>query len=176
MERLGTLYKLHQIFSMGYLPSRKDETYYMFNPKMRMMYGGMVNCFEHACFNLTNKLLYEYNFDDLDMINFGERMAYDAMYSKERILKNAIKFVNATGLIMKEASPKIILKSNEWLVSAYLTKSSTINDFHFFLQEREGYWSGKCGYELETETFDTLPKIYTAPHEATFKIQNPFVK
>jgi len=105
----------------------------------------------------------------------------DAYFEIER---NISSFVNSTGLIMRTCNPEGIMKSNEWKVALYLCKQPDLRDFHFFLQEKDGTWSSKYGYNADQlDSLKELPKEYIAPifhdkydYYKTFAIENPFVR
>ena len=49
-KRQAIIKKLNMIYKKGYMPEREKETYSDLTTKV-------VNCFGHACFNLSNKEL-----------------------------------------------------------------------------------------------------------------------
>lgn len=185
-----TILKLNKIVSLGYLPARGGERYDIMHPVYNEKngylvncYGDLINCFAHACFNLSNRQIRDLNIDTLDMVNFSQFVpSYNA--SNQEIENNLTSFVRATGLKMNACNPEGLMKANEWKVALYLCKAPDLRDFHFFLQEKDGTWSSKYGYNAsELSTLPELTDHYTAPifHDTydyykTFAIENPFAR
>lgn len=185
-----TILKLNTLVSLGHLPARGNERYDIVHPKYNEKngylvncYGDLINCFAHACFNLSNNQIRELDINTVDMVNFSQFVPHRNASDLE-IEKNLTSFVNSTGLRMRSCNPQGIMKSNEWKVSLYLCKQPDIRDFHFFLQEKDGSWSSKYGYNADQlSTLDTLPERYVAPifhdeyyYYKTYAIENPYVK
>lgn len=190
MFKRVTILKLNKIVSLGHLPARGNERYDIMHPiynekngYLVNCYGDLINCFAHACFNLSNEQILRNNIDTLDMINFSQFVSNRDATDRE-IEENLSSFVNATGLRMRTCNPEGLMKSNEWKVALYLCKQPDLRDFHFFLQERDGSWSSKYGYNAsELSSLPQLEDTYVAPifhdkyhYYKTFAIENPFVR
>ena len=167
--------KLQEIIKLGHVPCRGDEYYGKF--------GGYVNCFEHACFNLTNKQIESLCLDDW-RLSFRSPFGEFDENSIEKSREEMFHFVTQTGLKVEKGLPTKILKSNQYQVALYFSKivnRDIIDDFHFLLQEKDGTWSGKCGdMSTNVEHFDSLETVL--PHttiskyvlDNVFTITNPY--
>jgi len=190
MFKKVSILKLKKIVSLGHMPARGGERYDIVHPVYNEKngyvvnyYGDLINCFAHACFNLSNKQIRENDINPIDMINFSQFVPSKEATDFE-IERNISSFVNSTGLIMRTCNPEGIMKSNEWKVALYLCKQPDLRDFHFFLQEKDGTWSSKYGYNADQlDSLKELPKEYIAPifhdkydYYKTFAIENPFVR
>lgn len=126
---------LKEIFEMGYIPSRDFSSYKEFF---------VANCFEHACFNLTDKQL-----KSPKLINSFFSDFYDK-FSTEKTEDNMLNLITDTGLKIEKSNRKTILK-NQWKISLYFSLNpgyiTYINDFHFFLQTyNSNIWTSKMGF------------------------------
>ncbi|MBE7074170.1 MAG: hypothetical protein E7379_03675 [Clostridiales bacterium] len=165
MAKEGTILKLKKVFSMGYVPSRGAQSYSFVSQISKDYYFFHANCFSHACLNLTNELIDSANLSFYDSLNFSLGNIFsstDAEYEFTSFLQQiglTTKFVNNDDLINDFPC---FLNENQWIVALYFCENS--NDFHFFLQEKDGSWSGKYSYKNIVEHFDELPCCYTAPN------------
>lgn len=132
--------KLQEVLKKGKMPDRGDEEYDMF--------AKYVNCFEHACFNLSNRELEELGIDCFEYTYrspFGEFSQNSIHEAKEEMLE----FLTQTGLLVEKFDGKKILKSNQHKVALYFSEAfereQGERDYHFLLQRKDGKWSGKCG-------------------------------
>lgn len=161
--------KLQEIIKFGHVPCRGDEYYGKF--------GAYVNCFEHACFNLTNQQIESLCLDDWRLgfrSPFGEFEENSIEKSREEMLN----FITQTGLKVEKAFPTKILKNNQYQVALYfskITNSDNIDDFHFLLHEKDGTWSGKSGdMSTRVEHFDALETILPRSMYSKYKLDNVF--
>ena len=169
MDRERTLKKLQTIFKMGYSPSRGPQPYTVLTPD-NIQTGHLVNCFAHACFNLTNELLIKFNFDYQDKQSF--QYFIDENFSPDHTTTQLFNFIKNTGL---QISPTVNnIKSNSWTVALYYRTIYENYDFHFLLKEKTG-WSSKMGISCKTETFLHLPKIFQRTYDlyGVYTITNP---
>lgn len=167
----STINKLSNIVKMGYVPQRGFEQYSIQSCRL-------VNCFEHACFNLTNSQLSIFDKNDQNAFVLDMDLSNDNL-----IIKSMMGFVRATGLEIEPCLPKVNLKSNQWQVAFYLTEPCDFDDrdFHFLLKEKDETWSAKNGFsdivsnynKLETY-LPTFPSYYHL--KGTFAITNPYAK
>ena len=170
--RKQTLLKLNKIFKAGYIPSRNKKEDYASKDNM---FKKITNCFEHACFNLTNEQLK--HFDKKDFENFFcLPNLKNTELSREEIYNIVKHSITSTGLKVKSAEEE--LKPNEWKVAMYFSEHEI--DLHFLLQEKDGSWSGKFGELEKVDRFQILPlKIYRTHTEYTlykvFAIVNPYI-
>ncbi len=161
--------KLSDIVKLGYVASRGDEPY--------QKYSVLVNCFEHASFNLTNAQIKTLGLDDLRFMlrsPFGE---FD-MSCIEKSREELLNFITQTGLLVEKAEPSKTLKNNQYNIAMYFAKNeitSDLIDFHFLLQEKDGTWSGKCGDISETvEKFSSPAPILPFTPVCKYKLDNLF--
>ena len=184
---MSTILKLKKLVKLGYVPSRGAESYSFVNQKSGEPFYLSANCFEHACFNLTNQQMQELKIGYHDAISFADHVSFfSSVYDIEESLT---KFIRSTGLKIREINnfePIInfpaLLKNNEWKVALYFCKNGSFKDFHFFLQEKNGTWSSKYGFKNVLEFFDNLPGEYVVDNEYndiyhyhnTYLITNPY--
>lgn len=175
MNRTATIKKLEQIFKKGYIPSRQREPYYFLSPS-GFDFGVFGNCFEHACFNLTNAHFVEYNFTIDDYFNFT-RFYEQTLNPELDCINKMANFITNTGLKFEKALDKMTLKPNQWKVALYFSKS--LSDFHFLLKENDNLWSSKLAYEPFVERYKKLPKslYYTSKekHSYSYKLYDTFI-
>ena len=163
--------KLNEIFSRGYLPRRGREEYKLVKG---IDTAEITNCFEHACFNLTNRQLTNFNSFDLD--NFFSLPALaDADMTKEEMFDGVVNAIERTGLKVKPMKDN--LAKNEWNVAMYVSQYNI--DVHFLLQEKDGSWSGKFGQSKKVDRYSFLPLKIEGAFEAynLYKIltlENPY--
>lgn len=167
MDREG-IAKIKKIFKMGYLPSRGKAPYY-FPPVP-------INCFGHACFNLTDEIMRVANVSN-DL--FAYRIP--SMYSTEQqISTDLFERVSMAGLNISSCALKEKLNFNEWRVALYFAYTQDgIDDYHFLLQEANGKWSCKFGWDAaKISYFRKLPEIIEPNYKlyGIYKIANPHTK
>ncbi|MBQ8444590.1 MAG: hypothetical protein IJX25_04485 [Clostridia bacterium] len=170
-EKYPTILKLQQIFKLGYLPSRGNQSY-----KECRQYA-IPNCFAHACFNLTNEQLEKFNKAD-----FGAFRGFiqSIFHANRHITADLFDFVRECGLKVTKSNSRIPSRDNEWKVALYFGRERFTKDYHFLLQEKDGSWSGKIGSEMELNHYPTLPKQVQCNFEypytlyGVYKITNPF--
>lgn len=174
MNRERTAKKLKEIFKMGYLPSRRSESYYVKLPNGYCT-ARLGNCLEHACFNLKNEQFYKYNFDFEDMHAFQEFM--DPNKNLKEITHDIFNFVESCGLEVRQAK-SILKQKNEWKVALYFRTCSMFgDDYHFLLQEKSGVWTGKMGNGENLQRYFTLRKsIRDYDLYGVYTIKNPNAK
>lgn len=138
-----TILKLNRIFSMGYVPSRGDQTYARNATYTDQTYGELSNCFSHACFNLTNELYEEYQISDEDILFFQGGFRRFSSDTNEEIAERVLGKIKSVGLIVSPATDFEVLKANQWRVAMYFNRisfpsgSDCIRDYHFMLQEKD---------------------------------------
>lgn len=172
-----TILKLNQVFSMGYIPSREIEPYNcLIGAKSNRPVHKLVNCFGHACFNLTNQQLRDLDFNYKDADSLSD--FFSTFYDDPRDIRNRLfGFVNRTGLKVELVKRDAILKNNQWKVAYYFRDGYEDQDFHFFLQEKDGHWSSKVGFTREITYMQNLQKQYEDYSLFdTYSITNPFVR
>lgn len=153
---------------MGYLPSRGKAPYY-FSPIT-------LNCFGHACFNLTDEIL---RTEQISNDLFEYRIP--SIYSTEQHVSGELfERIASVGLKVSPCNIKEKLNFNEWKVALYFSRTPDgIDDYHFLLQEKNGKWSCKFGWHrAKISYFKKLPEII-APNYVfygTYKITNPHIK
>jgi len=160
--------KIQNVFKMGYLPSRGKAPYY-FSPVP-------INCFGHACFNLTDEIMKVANVSN-DL--FAYRIP--SMYSTEQQISNdLIERVAMAGLDISSCALKEKLNFNEWRVALYFAYTQDgIDDYHFLLQEANGKWSCKFGWDTaKISYFRKLPEIIEPNYKlyGIYKIANPHIE
>lgn len=151
--------KLNEIVRIGNVRNRGDQEYGVL--------GGLVNCFEHACFNLTNEQIISLGLNEFkySFVNpFGGFDDSSALTAKEEM----VEFLQQTGLEVEDEKTPKILKENQYRVALYFsegfTKSNRGKDFHLLVQEADGSWSGKRGSDSDiVDHFDKLEE--SLPHD-----------
>ena len=172
MFKFKTILKLRQIFSMGYVPSRGEQSYSFVNHNDNATFAQHINCFAHACFNLTNEQIEDGLFDYLDRLSFSSHIHNsNCNYIEEE--KSFINFVRSSGLEMRPLGADELIShhpqfiaDNEWIVAVYYTNARNKKDIHFFLREKDGSWSGKLGFRDEITHFAELPIPYYSHNES----------
>lgn len=162
---------LNNIFQLGYVRARGEEEY--------GRYGGSVNCFEHACFNLTNDLIDGLGLNDLKYCfasPFGGFDTTSVQSAKEEILD----FVRQTGLEMKEEKFPKALKANQYRVALYFSegfaKAFRTKDFHLLVQEFDGSWSGKRGSQSDiVDHYSKLEESLPFDHSNRYVLDSVYV-
>ena len=161
--------KLNMIYKKGYLPARERKRYSELHAKA-------VNCFGHACFNLSNndlKKLEPYldelkdffrNFDGCGLRNY---------------LNEAETRIKKVGLKIESSSIDEHMQKNQWKIAYYIMNNASLgNDIHFMIQGKNGKWTSKAGSLPNIQVFDKLPKIYNDDYSLVgiYKITNPYAK
>ncbi len=168
-----TILKLRKIFQEGYLPSRYDDEY-IFVAYLDKDLAEITNCFEHACFNLTNDQLENFDKDDFENF-FSMPKLQNPDLSKSETFKTIIKQIKETGL--KVGEMKENPKKNEWNVAMYFSDDDI--DVHFLIQEQDGHWTGKVGKSPKVDNFSILPLNVSGVFSdytlfKVFSIENPY--
>lgn len=164
VEKVEAILKIKKIFSMGYLPAREYQTYSEINPHTGNSFSSQINCFAHACLNLTNEQLANLNLDNDDTYYFDIK---DYSYEPEEYIEKCfLQRIKRFGLTAetcdKTFNPQ---KENQWKVALYFGTTKFLDcDYHFLKQEKDGSWSCKIGWSpLEVDRVETLPKVYKSP-------------
>ncbi len=164
----ATIKKLTEIYKLGHLPCRGNEPY--------CETFRLANCFEHACINLTNEQIKQFEISESESAEFGNFYALTQKGTSMQFKKT----LEQAGLQVEECDPDKVLKDSQWKVALYFEYFYMINkDFHFLIQEKDGRWSGKNGYTSNCQIFNTLPKRIEFGNRlynfySTFCITNPF--
>jgi hypothetical protein len=167
--------KLNKVVKTGYTPSRGAESY-NYVTKLGTNVSSLANCFEHACFNITNLHFDSCEISKKDAFEFGD-FSIAAFAGAEYTKRELFHFVKKTGLDVSSCKPKSMLKNNEWMVALYFCEGDyCIRDFHFMLQEKDKSWSSKLGFEPICERFEDLPNTFACDYKlyGTYKISNPY--
>lgn len=148
-----TILKLRQVFSLGYVWSRGLEHYH-YVLKNGLQSGTIINCFSHACFNLTNRQLdiLDFNMDDYYVFRDFYR---DETATKREIAEELFTFVEDVGIKVERKSRDRILKKNQTVVALYFDEK--FKDVHFIKLEEFG-WSSKPGIICSIDVFDEVPE------------------
>ena len=148
--------KLNRIFSLGYIPSRENQSY-KFKLNNGLKTGDLINCFFHACFNLTNNQIkkFKISFEEADVLwhYYPTEKGVDRNY-----ISTLVKFIESTGLSINECKQNTKMNYNQWKIAYYYNNQNF--DFHFMLQEKDGKWSSKLGSSRNLEYFEEAPKEY----------------
>ena len=167
----STIKKLNEIFKLGHLPSRNGEDY-------SIMTFEFINCFAHACLNLTDKEIVDFDISEMNSREFGNFFRR----TKEDTSQQIINTLTQAGLKVEPCDQDKVLKPNQWKVALYFEFFHTINkDFHFLIQEKDGSWSGKVGYSRKCHIFNYLPKEIEAGkcfylYYGTYCLTNPYAE
>ena len=165
----ATIKKLNMIYKKGYLPARETEEY-------SELHTGMVNCYGHACFNLSNEQLKELEPSKYDLRDFFRNFATRGARNIFSEVQNRIRQV---GLKMERSSPNEKIQKNQWKIAYYIQNDIFAgNDLHFMIQTPNGKWTSKIGTNPTVEVFDKLPDVYHKNYSLSgvYKITNPYVK
>ncbi len=168
--------KLNVIYKHGYLPSRGTESYKVMLDE-DVYAADLINCYGHACFNLTNRQLKEFGITSRDT-NFLWCLWEDPAAKFSYVAEQMEKFIRSTGLKVARCKPNEKTKSNQWKIAVYYQSEGDIDDYHFMLQEKSGIWSSKLGASDHVDTYDDLPRPYYRDYTfyATYIITNPYVQ
>ncbi|MBP3432016.1 MAG: hypothetical protein J6K39_04110 [Clostridia bacterium] len=167
------LKNINEIYKKGYIPARGNQTYKYVAKSANSEVSELVNCFAHACFNLTNQQL-----TDCQITSESSRIFWkfpiDGFRSHD-ILRMK-KILAQTGLEVKRCKADQRPENNQWKVAFYC--DGAWGDIHFMLQERNGTWSSKLGAQRKIEKFGTTypPKKYdTYKLHSFYMITNPYI-
>lgn len=169
-KRQAIIKKLNMIYKKGYMPEREKEKY-------SELHAEVVNCFGHACFNLSNNDLDEFKcyFDELK--DFFRKFEVIGIQNYFKEAKNRIQQV---GLKIEQSSLKEPIKKNQWKIAYYVMYDPSISssDLHFMIQSQDGKWISKMGKHTELEVFNKLPNVFHRDYElcGIYKITNPYIK
>ena len=132
-----------------------------------------MNCFEHACLNLTNELFDQLQFNEHDYYIFDAKE--HAFQPEETVEANFIKKMKDFGLRTRKAHFSSKLKVNEWKVALYFGYTSMLDkDYHFLRQEKDGQWSSKIGWLPEVEYLKKPPRTYFT-HGIEYKLYGFYI-
>ena len=166
-EKQGIIKKLNKIYKNGYMPSRGTKKYDQISTLA-------VNCFGHACFNLSNRSLKKLDLQEL--IDFFRNFQSVGSCNFFKEAKNRIKQV---GLQIEESSLSESIQKNQWKIAYYVENDIfSGNDLHFMIQGKDGKWIGKIGTNPKIEIYEKLPNIYREKYylSGVYKITNPYIK
>ncbi len=153
MNNKESIKKIKDIFTDGYIPRRGNEEY--------LSYSKNINCFGHACLNLTNRqinALREANpsLKIFDIAGLGN--VDDDNYWEECLYA----FIKMVGLEIKPIkTEKIKLAKNQWLIALY---DAAIDSYHFARKEFDGSWTAKESFTSTISRFNKLPRRYINPN------------
>lgn len=160
--------KINVIYKKGYMPAREKENY-------GELYAKSVNCFGHACFNLSNEDLKKIDEYMPELREFFRSFNCGiGNYFKEA--RNRIKKV---GLNIESSSSAEKIAKNQWKIAYYQMYDEFFgSDVHFIIQGKDGKWYSKIGSNEEVEVFNRLPKVFNKKYDlmGVYKITNPYVK
>ena len=173
MNREKTLKKLRKVIKSGYTPSRGFQIYTMPN-------SSILNCFAHACFNMTDEVCKENNINLSDSDSFR----YFCDFSQDFTKKSLFYFIEETGLEIMPCEKHTSLKPNEWEIGLFFAIGDTdYDDFHFLLRENNNVCSSKFGYDAKIEKIKDKNVIsYLNSNHSTsyyhlegfYKLKNPY--
>ena len=174
MEREEIIGIIKSFVKSGLVPSRGTEAY--------TFIGNFVNCFEHALLNLNNKQLSLLEPCSETRNVFGQlrQSSPDLDIESKSVEDNLYDFVNNVGLkIEPTQSVEIHLARNQWIIARY----HGLLGYHFALQERDGTWSAKNGWDPSISTFYKLdeyflnnPSPFAPKFQRTYIITNPYAE
>lgn len=176
------LKKANQIFKLGYVPSRKSESYFCVIKKANenILTGNLCNCLCHACFNFLNEHYKSYDFSEYEMLS--TQGFINQCKTKEEISLKIQNFLKSTGLKVEKDSQYNDLKENQWRVALFFDEITfgnvhLIRDFHFMLEEKDKTWSSKENFEPKLNVLNSLPQNYQDYYKLheVFVLENPFV-
>lgn len=170
-DKDSTILKLRKIFKLGYIPQRRTS-YYLACTYNQIPTALTINCFAHACFNLTEQLLIDYDFNYNDLASFAA-FSTVSRENSDALADEFKTFVEATGLTFETCEKsENSLCQNEWKVALYYNYFN--HDFHFLHQEKNGIWTCKRGLSYAINKIKTMPDIfYGYEYYQTYKISNP---
>lgn len=166
--------KLKKVFKMGYYPRRGYNDYLSYVNECPTSF--LVNCFAHACFNLTDKMLQYFNFGPIETECYTiNTKIIPENYSK--IDQHFTEILNNVGLQVDQCNLRTKIENkSQWKVALYF--SDIEQDFHFLLQEKDNRWSSKQGWLENVSIYNNLPNIYNETYKLfdIKKITNPNAK
>ena len=148
-KRKELIKAINEIYKLGYLPSRENQSY-TFKLKSKTEVGQIVNCFEHACFNLKNEHFVEHKLTHTHTKYFW--LFGGAGWQDIDTASELFGFLQETGLIVHTCKETDECEFNEWKVALYFSDDE-VHDFHFLRQEKNGEWTSKCGHETKVERY-----------------------
>lgn len=177
VEKNKGVLKIKKIFALGYLPSRGYQSYLPICKHSQKPYAYQVNCFAHACLNLTNQQLEELKLDNCDTYIFDIK-SY-SYQPQEEIQKTFTKRIKRFGLIAEQCEKDYIPeKENQWKVALYFgfSRHCLDYDYHFLKQEKDGSWSSKIGWGCdELDILSALPDTYNSPSGTDYQLQQTYI-
>ena len=168
-KRQAIIKKLNKIYKKGYMPEREKEKY-------SELHAEVVNCFGHACFNLSNKILDEFALHQADLMDFFRNFNGFGIHN---YFKESVNRIEKVGLKINVSSLKEPVKKNQWKIAYYVMNNIfSGSDLHFMIQAKDGKWYSKLGKNPGVEVFDKLPKVFHGKYKLSgiYKITNPYAK
>ena len=167
--------KLHKIYKKGYMPTREKDKYNAFH-------AITINCYGHACLNLSNSDLHKLEDYKDELASFI--LDFQGIGSLSNHINEAAKRLKKVGLKLEKSSLSEDIKKNQWKIAFYVRDGNGYikSDYHYMIQLNDGKWASKMGFCENIDTFDKLP---TTCYEScygeynligVYKITNPYVK
>ena len=177
IERCEAVLKIKKIFTLGYIPSREYQSYQTICKHTKKPFAHQINCFAHACLNLTNQQLEKLNLDHCDTYRFDiKSYRYEP---PEEIEKTFPKRLKRFGLAVQPCDKNFVPQNkNQWKVALYFGFSSSCldYDYHFLKQEKDGCWTSKVGWGCDTlEIHHSLPETYHSPSGTDYKLHQTYI-
>ena len=160
--------KLNMIYKRGYIPKRESMKYSYYH-------ACAVNCFGHACFNLSNNDLKKLEPYLLELHDYFR----DFSSTKHSFIEEAKNRITNVGLKVEKSSLSETIQKNQWKIAYYVKNDEfTGRDLHFMIQGKDGSWLSKIGSNSEIEIFKNLPNEFRDKYylSGIYKITNPYVK
>ena len=161
--------KIDKIYKKGYLPSRTKENY-------ENLHTEMVNCFGHACFNLSNESLKKLYPCKDELFSFFRDFGSCGVRNYFNEVKDRITSV---GLKIERSSITENIKNNQWKIAYFVMNDAfSGTDIHFMIQGNDGKWTSKVGKKPDLEVYDELPEVYHEKYDlmGVYIITNPYIK
>ena len=162
--------KISKIYKRGYLPSRKQKEY-------SQLFTKPVNCFGHACFNLSDRDLKQLEDYIPELDDYFRQFGNCGVNNYFKIARDRIEQV---GLQVEKSYLTEKLKFNQWRIAYYVYSGDEFysSDLHFMIQGKNGVWYSKRGRRPEIEKLDELPEVYRDEYQliGIYKITNPYAK
>ena len=168
-KREALLKKLNTIYKKGYIPSRESSEY-------NQLYTKTINCFAHACFNLSNDDLQKLNPYKSELHDFFRNFGSCGVYN---YFKVATEKMRQVGLSVQKSSLSESIQKNQWKIAYYIMNDEfSGTDIHFMIQGQDGKWTSKVGSTSKIEVYDKLPDYYHNDYSliGIYKITNPYIK
>lgn len=184
-----TILKLNKIFKKGYLPSRKDALYKAYHKTDNNELKWYANCFIHACFNLSNEQLQNFNLKEME--DLFDHIDYKKVSNSDKIKESLFSVIKKAGLKVEKTSKNHKCNNNQWIVAYYLAikdynlgiKNKLYDDYHFILKEKDGKWSEKVGVTSTVNVYNEPPQKLQRPNsqniyflQGYYLITNPYAK